>query len=498
MIFRIRRNQPEIIQETEMKCVSLSTTLAVGACALALATGPSFGLGSSLAGGIDQPPAASGTPPPPSSTGVGGIDQPPAVDDTIAPPPTSPEIGGLDQPVGNPFAELIPAEYSPKLLDMGIVREYRHQQGKATLTITAPAYGKVWAAAWPLKGRFHVTAMTVWAPKGLGLEGGQPRVLQSGDGQGALDARPGDVITVDVAFDPAANSPPMLTGELRAGSDRWQVRVPIRVFVLHEPEIAAEARAEELKIVQGQDAEVVVRLNRRVTASFTSPSGFNQNVTIAPATLPPGVSMDPVTVSVPAEAAYVDAAVRFHASDAAPLGAGLPTSLRVLGVGGAGEQQIVELSGHVYPPATSWAFHDRTGDVEYEGTLTIRSDGTWRCQVHLHDHGKIYGDSFLLGLGVRLFETVYETPPYGHEAEPQQRLVIPIPAVVSGALGGGVFGGSRDADYDPSDRNSHYQKGPIPALRAHYCQAVDAGYFYQMRGSSEERGVGKEGPSMGN
>lgn len=358
----------------------------------------------------------------------------------------------------------LPAQYSPSVLDLGTLRAYKNEQHTATLAVTAPAAGTVFATTWPLQSPFHVTQMTRFAPSGLGRIVSRVSPLETVGPGGEVHAQAGDQIVIEVALQSTPTMRETLTGELDTGSKQWYIQVPIKAFVVQQPEIVPAIDNAEYKIVPGGSQSVTVHLNRTRTQSFTGPSGVNQEVTISGRRTPNGISVDPVTLRVPADVLTVDAVVTLHASPGTAVGPGQATTLVVAY---SGESQSLDLTANVYPPSVTWHYDFQVGDVHHVGDMTIRSDGTWKWKAHLHDRGTIYGDYYSVVIWLNIpYSNDGTSSPGGYQ---------------NGQLGGGVFGGSQDADIEKSsdqpNLDPYYNPaGPSQALRNHYIEAVDAGF----------------------
>jgi hypothetical protein len=204
-------------------------------------------------------------------------------------------------------------------------------------------------------------------------------------------------------------------------------------------------------------------------------------VTIKAQALPAGVTMEPVSVVVPNNVEYVDTVLRFRADDAAPVRRDQPTQLLV---DSGADRELFTLAGHVYPREKSWPYEQRSGDVSVRGELTIRADGTWRWKANVHDSGTIAGDWFGTGVAIPLFETKMIGGNRGEVNATQYPLIL-MPTFATGYLGA-VVGGSRDQTIEMShESNPSNVLGPLPALKQHYCEAVDAGMFYETKAAAD-------------
>jgi hypothetical protein len=362
----------------------------------------------------------------------------------------------------------------PASLDLGTLKAYRNQRRAAVVKLFAPAAGGV--TAWMDSGKaIQVTRLSNYVfrlPGRLAQD-------QSVPGNGTLTVGQSQMLEVEVALQSSAAQPLTLSDTLFISGSHWTAVVPVKAFVLQQPEVVPAVDNGEVKIVPGGQASLTVHLNRTLTQSFTGPSGVNQDVTITARSAPAGVSIDPVTVRVPADALSVDAIVPFHANPGAPVGPGQATTL-VMSY--PGESQSLGLEANVYPTAVTWHYDQQIGDVHHVGDLTIRSDGTWKWQAHLHDRGTIYGDYYSVGAWVNLPYTGLRGAYPGGWA--------------TGQLGGGVFGGSQDADIVKSSDQANFDPyynpaGPSEWLKAHYIEAVDAGLVANGNASDDPSSVMK-------
>src|SRR5262249_37871282 len=130
----------------------------------------------------------------------------------------------------------------------------------------------------------------------------------------------------------------------------------------------------------------------------------------------------------------------------------------------------LDLTAQVYPTSWSWNHTTAVGDVHYQGTLTIHSDGKWNWKAHLHDSGTLFGDNYFVSVWLKVPYSSEELSGEAHDLRPN--------TLARGALGA-VFGGSRNADIDQSNENDPYSgNGPNRWLQQHYIEAIDNGALF--------------------
>jgi hypothetical protein len=485
-----------------MKRLSLATTITLSAAAVALAAAPS---GASFAkpykpGGAStsvSSPVANPTPAPgadvakPYQPGAGNVSVtiPPQVNSGVA-QPYQPGAGNVSVTPVN-----LEAQYSPSALNLGVVKAYRPEAATAVLTVTSPTDGTVSAELEP-KGPFQVTRLTRYqygipavsvnggGGAGTGLNGGpasaRPRQqLESAAGGAALTVAAGDQVEITVSLQATMGMFRYPRATLKVWGRGWSIAAPVGATIIEYPEIDPIIPGE-LKIAPGGEVEMPVRLDRTLT-SWTNPGGQTRTVAINARTLPAGVTMDPVSVVVPNNVEYVDTVLRFHATEAAPARRDQLTQLLV---DSGADRELFSLAGHVYPREKTWTYEQQSGDVHVQGELTIRADGTWRWRANAHDSGRVVGDWFGTGVAIALFETKQIGGNRG-EVTPTQYPLIMLPTFATGYLGAAV-GGSRDQTIQMShEGNPSNVLGPLPALKQHYCDAVDAGLLIETKTSAD-------------
>jgi hypothetical protein len=479
-----------------MKRLSPITSVILSAAAVTFGAAPS---GASYARPY-QPGSANTTVTIPTSGSGGSVAQPyqpGAGNVSVTIPPQVNSGAGQPYQPGAGNVSVTPAnlsaQYSPSALNLGVVKAYQPGAATAVLTVTSPSDGTVTAELEP-KGPFQVTRLTRYqygipavsgsGGAGTGLNGGpasaRPRKqLESVAGGAGLAVTAGDEVEITVSLQPTPNSFRYPRATLNVWGRGWSIAVPVGATIIEHPEIDPIIPGE-LKIAPGGEVELPVRLDRTLT-SWTIPSGQTRTVTIKAQTLPAGVTMDPVSVVVPANVEYVDTVLRFRADAAA---AARRDQLTQLLVDSGADRELFTLAGHVYPREKTWRYEQRSGDVSVQGELTIRADGTWRWKANLHDSGTIVGDWFGTGAAIPLFETKMIGGNQGG-VTPTQNLLIMLPTFATGYLGA-VVGGSRDQTIEMShEGNPGNVLGPLPALKQHYCEAVDAGLLTELKAAAD-------------
>jgi hypothetical protein len=304
--------------------------------------------------------------------------------------------------------------------------------------------------------------MTRFAPANPHLPRLQPLVQETVTGGGQLHPQAGDQIAVEVALQATANMPETVTGELDAGSAQWYIAVPIRAFVLRQPEVVPEALTPTLRIVPGGEQQLTVRLHRTLGPSFTGPSGLPRTVTITAPTLPAGVTMDPISVSVPLDADAVDATLLFHASEFAALVRDAPASLLV---DSGADRETLALDGNVYPREVTFPCDYQVGDeLKVKGELLVRSDGSWRWLEDLESTKTIFGDWYATSFFLNL--------PYNDPA--QNGRPTPVGLYVQGPIGGFIGRGDKKVHIVKS--SDDFPHGPLNEwMRQSYFDIADTG-----------------------
>lgn len=401
-------------------------------------------------------------------TGASGISR---ITTPVTPPSTQ-TANVIQTPVDNvPTLVQLPAQYSPSLLDLGTLKGYKNEEHTATLSITAPADGTV--SAFLLQGGpIQISSMSRFGPRSAIRVLNGP--LETTGGNGELHAAAGNTILVDVTLKSNNRMPALVTGQLEVVSHRWHVEVPVRAWVVQEPEIVVDGHSDEVKIVPGREATATIHLRRTRTQSFTSPSGTDKNVTITAPSLPAGLTMDPLTVRMPVDEVTKDLDVHLHAADQAPAGWDQWSTLLVET---GGDRSTLKLRTQVYPTSKKWEYRQKVGDVDLQATITFDRDGNWHWWGHLHDSGVVMGDFYDFGWGFNL--AVDRDGKIYPEVDAAHGIGAAAMASTQGVLGA-LTGPSRDADFDLSSDNPGPEpwldRGPDPWLRAHYIEAYDAGF----------------------
>jgi hypothetical protein len=416
---------------------------AFGIAALTLATGPLHALGFRP---VTLPVGTAGL--------VGSQAQPATAPVNQAPLPAGSVVPTLVQ---------VPAQYSPQVLDLGTLKGYQNQTRSATVTIIAPADGNVSAFVQPQSnGPIQVTSMSRSLPVNLNnrLYG---RTLETTDGNGELHAQAGDEIVVEVTARANAHLPNMLGANLEVVSQRWHVEVPVRAWVVQEPEIAVDPQTGEFRIASEGEATATLRLRRTRYLGTADPNVRDRDVTITAPRLPAGIVMDPLTVRVPANVPWVDATVHFHAAYQPAVGFDQPALLHIdTGV----DRFDQPLAAQVYPDSMTWHYDLQAGDVKLHGSITIWANGSWYWDGLLHDDGTVLGDDFAAAIRPNLpLDDV--TPENG----------AGFPAAEKRGSLGAVLGGQRDGSVSAG--------GKCKWLMQHYCDVYDTGFTAELNASAD-------------
>jgi hypothetical protein len=365
-----------------MKSVSRAAAVTLGACVLALS-------------------------PPRPSLALDGVVGPfrPNLGSVIA-QPTPPIIDVITPAPAIDPATLfvIPPDYSPSALNVGTVRAYKSERRTAVVTIKAKFDETITAQLKPA-GPFQITRLTSYKygmpMVSIQSVGATPRLkvrtaVQSVTGGQALPVKAGQEVDVEVALTGTESMPAQPRTTLSVSGAHWSLSVPVSAFVMQQPEITAESQTDAIKVAIGDEREYVVRLMRAETAMPAAPVA--RNVTLTSYTLPAGVSMEPVTVHVPADAPFVDAKLRLRASEYAPQASWQTAEFLVdTGV----ERQIVSLDAHVYPKQAVWKYEHQAGNVHVKGELLVRCDGSWRWLVDMTSSAGLIGDRYIIGFSLK-------------------------------------------------------------------------------------------------
>jgi len=182
-------------------------------------------------------------------------------------------------------------------------------------------------------------------------KGGADRTLISMAGFASINVKARQQVAVTVAFEPDPGAGPPVGNyqeslELNAfgtGGGHWARTVPIRASsnginfgVLFYPE-------------QGH-AATLTNQTVEYPIVITNAAGTPALASLTAQALPPGVTMDPLNVSVPGQATLRQT-LRFHVTDAAPDGSAQPIVVRL---NSGGQVRSVDLSMSIYHPFLFW------------------------------------------------------------------------------------------------------------------------------------------------
>jgi hypothetical protein len=237
----------------------------------------------------------------------------------------------------------------------------------------------------------------------------------------------GQVVAIDlVASVPASAGGGPITGTLSVRGDSWEpVGVPLSLLVARMDVTTSPA---SFTAAQGSESGVDVTLH--------SIAGPETDVVFTPGVLPGGVTMAQQTVPARTGAvtpASLSLVVGPH-PQYLPVGGGfpsLPLSVSWSAYGGQATGSL-KTTISVLPVGKTFTMPGplSSGDVECTwAKVLVQSDGAWQFNGHLHDHGTILGDQFVLGFA---FTHTGAPPGFGD--------------LVHGKLGA-VLGPSRDLDF---------------------------------------------------
>ena len=323
--------------------------------------------------------------------------------------------------------------YAPETIDMGLFPYY--QTRTAVLSVTSPNASDVTVSWKPVKpqkiGQFGrpgalglletstlLVAHEALAPEpdpwtfkmlsytGQFTAGGAPKVDKVVPGTGPLPVKAGQDFVVQISF----KSPFPFGGmepTLLVTGNNWQIEVPLKVGVLDIEEYNVSATFDEPLMNLVTPWMLVPLPNDGSVLPFgVSVKNTGDKPVIAAfegASLPTGISLDPLSVSL-GKGETQHKSLTFRAASGTPTGQGMPGSIKVTYA--TGKSYLLPLQFTVRESMVQWTASWEIRDkVTWETQVSAGSTGWWHWTAHLHDSSTFTGDAFVVGF---CFNTVVD------------------------------------------------------------------------------------------